>query len=57
MLLWFKTVPLRSTLHLCQEVALYTQILEQPENKIKMVNVTKKYFHLSLSIPLQNALT
>ena len=57
MLLWFKTVPLRSTLHLCQEVALYTQILEQPENKIKMVNLTKKYFHLSLSIPLQNALT
>ena len=37
MLLWFKTVPLLSTLHLCQEVALYMQILEQPENKIKMM--------------------
>ena len=55
MLLWFKTVPLRSTLHLCQEVAFYTQILEQPENKKD--DVTKKYFHLSLSIPIQNALT
>ena len=39
MLLWFKTVPLRSTLHLCQEVALYMQILEQPENKTKMMRL------------------
>ena len=36
-LLWFKTVPLLSTLHLCQEVALYKQTREQPENKIKMM--------------------
>ena len=36
MLLWFKTVPSLSTLHLCQEAEFYMQILEQPENKIKM---------------------